>query len=216
MPTPATVKCSRIQKGAALVVSMVMLLVITVIGVAVMSGSHLEWLMANNTHLQTDAYRNAEIALAKGLSPGSIPNPPTPDPATTPFTMAVSPLTPQTLADISKWSDGTITTTVSVPTPTGSGAYVMQYLGCSEYIYSPPSTYLQWTSTGGGPCNSSTNIIAYTFRVWALGTDGKGATRLLQTTRTLIDNQPAYSSLPSVLPSGLLPALDNRVELPSS
>ena len=133
------IKNSDIQKGAALVVSMVMLLVITVIGVAVMGGSHLEWLMANNTHLQTDAYRNAEIALSKGLSTSSIPNPPTANPATTPFTMAISTITPQTLADISKWIDGTITTAVTVPTPTGSSAYVMQYLGCSEYIYSPPS-----------------------------------------------------------------------------
>ncbi|MEJ2567222.1 MAG: PilX N-terminal domain-containing pilus assembly protein [Gammaproteobacteria bacterium] len=208
MPVPATVTYSRTQTGAALVVSMVMLLVITVIGVAVMSGSHLEWLMANNTHLQTDAYRNAEIALAQGLS--NIVNPPTSLPT-------VSTLTPQELVDVTKWSDGTITST-PVLTTTGTSAYVTQYLGCGEYGTPSPLTFKNNDCTD---LPSTSYVYEYVYRVWALGTDGKGATRLLQATRTLINNQLPVAGLPG--PGGhpppgpgQLPYFDSRVELPSS
>jgi hypothetical protein len=196
------------QKGAALVVSMVMLLVITVIGIAVMGGSRLELLMANNSHLQTDAQRNAEIALAAGLDPPSINNPPTLFP---PPPSSISTLSPQDLADVTKWSDGTITGT-PVTTATGSAAYVVEYLGCSKYNPTIPLSFLD--NVCGG--SSTSFIFALTYRVWALGTDGKGAARILKSTRTLINNQviPTYSGLPGIKAPGEFPPFDNRVELP--
>jgi hypothetical protein len=218
MHTRLTVLYHPAQRGAALVVSMVMLLVITVIGIAVMGGSRLEWLMANNSHFQTDAYRNAEIALVQGLA--TIGNPPT----LLPYISAPStPSPPQDLADITKWNDGTVVSVPVTPTPpTGSGAYVKEYLGCSEYINPAPSPpyYLQFVPiTAPGNCTGSTNIIAYTYRVWALGTDGKGAARILQATRSLIYNNgaPVQASQPTWLQYATpLPSLDNRVEFPSS
>jgi len=218
MLTRPIVHPSTAQRGAALVVSMVMLLVITVIGVAVMGGSRLEWLMANNSHLQTDAYRNAEIALVQGLA--TIGNPPTPNPYPS------APLItwpPQDLADVTKWNDGTVVSIPVAPTPpTGSGAYVKEYLGCSEYINSsplPPYHLQSVTIATPGNCPGSSNIIAYTYRIWALGTDGKGAARILQATRTLIYNNgvPAPTSQPGwAIGASPFPFLENRMELPSS
>jgi len=217
MQTRLTVLYHSAQKGAALVVSMVMLLVITVIGVAVMGGSRLEWLMANNSHLQTDAYRNAEIALAAGLSTTSISNPP----MVFPPAPVGSPMNPQLLADVTMWSNGSFTS-ISVPTPTGSAAYVVEYIGCSEYLYTPPTppappppvTYANDTCTD----STASHVFAYTYRVWALGTDGMGAARILQTTHTLINNQVPVASLPGWIPGppARLPSLDNRAALPSS
>lgn len=200
-------KFSPLQNGAALVVSLVMLLVITVIGIAVMGGSRLEWLMTNNSHLQTDAYRNAEIALVTGLN--SIVNPPLNAPLPPPI--PVSTLSPQDLADVAKWNDGTIVG-IPVATATGSASYVREYLGCDEYATPAP---LHWVNTN---CDDSplSHVLVHTYRVWALGTDGKGAARLLQSTRVLIYNQTPFGGLPGILPSGRLPALNNRVELPSS
>ena len=206
-----TIDLLSAQRGAALVVSMVMLLVITVIGIAVMGGSRLELLMANNSHLQTDAYRNAEIALAAGLDPTtSIINPPSPLPIAT---TAANPLLPKDLADVAKWSDGTIVG-IPVATTTGSAAYVMQYLGCSQYTTNgtPYVAFVPNTCSG----SSATNVIAYIYRVWALGTDGKGAARILQSTRVLINTQAPVGTLTSGGPPAALPILDNRVELPSS
>ena len=195
------------QKGAALVISMVMLLVITVIGIAVMGGSRLEWLMANNSHVQTDAYRNAEIALDVGLN--SITNPPT---SLYPPISSGPTFPPQNLADVTKWSDGTVTGT-PVATASGSAAYVMEYLGCSQYDATTPQlTFANSTCIG----NPATNIFAYVYQVWALGTDGKGAARILLSTRTLINNQvsPPFGGLPAWTPGPTpLPTLNNRVEL---
>ena len=207
-----TVHFPSAQKGAALVVSMVMLLVITVIGVAVMGGSRLEWLMANNSHLQTDAYRNAEIALNAGLSsmtnpPVSLPSPPSP----------VITLPLQDLIDVNRWSDGTIAS-IPVATPTGSAAYFVEYLGCGEY--QPIAAHLSFINNNCTDLPATAFVFAYVYRVWALGTDGKGAARILQTTHTLINNQAPVAGLPNWTPGmpapNPLPPLNNRAELPSS
>ena len=202
------------QRGAALVVSMVMLLVITVIGVAVMGGSHLEWLMANNSHLQTDAYRNAEIALAAGLGPGSISNPPTTFPPTSP---APSSNPRQLFTDVANWSNGSISSTL-VPTTTGSAAYALEYIGCSRYAPPVPLTFQGNNCSVQGQVGSY--IFVYTYRVWALGADGKGAARILEATRSLIYNQGVPSPVGghNWPPGGTipLPSLDNQAETPSS
>lgn len=51
------------QRGAALVVSMMMLVAITLIGVAVMGNSRLEWLMASNSNAQTSIVAKVQTAL---------------------------------------------------------------------------------------------------------------------------------------------------------
>jgi len=56
-------RSSARQQGVALIISMILLLVITLIGVAVMGGSRLEWLMANNSHFQSDAAMRADATL---------------------------------------------------------------------------------------------------------------------------------------------------------
>ena len=192
MNIPLTSKSGAFQDGAALVVSLVMLLVITAIGVAVMGGSRLEWLMTNNSHLETDAFRNAEIALKTGL--GTIANPPTtlPSPPTDP----ISTLDPQDLADVTKWNDGTITG-IPVATGSGSAAYVREYLGGSEYNAITP---LQFVNNNCNGLPTTSYVYAYVYRVWALGTNGKGAARLIQTTRSLINNQAPVAGLPLWIP----------------
>lgn len=141
-----------------------MLLVVTAIGVAVMGGSRLELLMSNNSYFQTDAYRNAEIALKVGLT--NLP--------TTPNTLTPDPNI------LSNWLSNSFTTT-SVTTPTGTGKYAVEYLGHEVYTKSPLA-YLDATSS----CiTGSANFCLDIYRVWALGTDGKGATRLLQDTHTV-------------------------------
>jgi type IV pilus assembly protein PilX len=52
------------QAGAALVVSLVMLVILTLLGVAAMNGSVIELMMGTNTQLQTRVLANAERALA--------------------------------------------------------------------------------------------------------------------------------------------------------
>src|SRR3569623_1602824 len=58
-----TMRSSVRQQGVALIISMILLLVITLIGVAVMGGSRLEWLMANKSHFQSDAAMRADATL---------------------------------------------------------------------------------------------------------------------------------------------------------
>jgi PilX N-terminal len=154
------------QTGAALIVSMIMLLVVTAIGVAVMGGSHLELLMSNNSYFQTDAYRNAEIALNQGLNnlPSTL-NTLSPDPNV-----------------ISNWNSGTLGTPVT--TPTGTGRYAVKYLSLDLYdklslSYMGPSTLC---AVGPG----SSNFCVKVYQVWGYGTDGKGATRLIHETYSVV------------------------------
>jgi len=187
------------QRGAALIVSLVMLVVITMIGVIAMSGSHLEWLMTNNSQFQSGAYRNATVALWGGLPtiPAAAPNPPPP----------TSTLSPSDLTDATKWSDGTL-----APIPITTAActvtceYIVEYLGCNVFTYSPPSLLVPTTDV----CNSNpSDVSIHTYRVWAYGSDGKGAARILQATVRRSYN-PAATAPASMIP----PLANNWVEIP--
>ena len=59
------VRKAKIQRGAALIVSLLILTVMTLIGVTAMSQSGLETLMAGNLQLQTSAMAGAENALSQ-------------------------------------------------------------------------------------------------------------------------------------------------------
>ena len=151
---------------------MIMLLVVTAIGVAVMGGSHLELLMSNNSYFQTDAYRNAEIALKQGLN--NLP--------TTFNTLSPDP------NDITTWDSGTFGT--SVTTPTGNGRYAIEYIGRDIYSKFP---LFYFSSSTTCPISDSAYFCVDMYRVWGFGTDGKGATRLLQETYTV----SSYGAIPS-------------------
>lgn len=165
------------QRGAALIISMIMLLVITVIGVSVMGGSRLEWLMASNTHFQSNAYMNAEAALNAGLAtlPSAMPSPPA--------TLWTPPALPVDATDVNNWNTGSVGAT----TTTATGEYIVEYLGCSEYAN--PSLL---PPTFSGACGTPSTIQIHTYRVWARGTDSKGASRILSAIHTLVDNQSGF------------------------
>ena len=158
---------------------MIMLLVVTAIGVAVMGGSHLELLMSNNSYFQTDAYRNAEIALKQGLN--NLP-------------ATINTLGPPDPNDISTWNSGTFGTPVT--TPTGTGRYAVEYI--SSDMYNPfPLLYGYPTSSCAGGSTGMLICVAI-YRVWGFGTDGKGATRLLQETYSASNALPSWRSITEI------------------
>jgi type IV pilus assembly protein PilX len=59
------------QRGAALVVGLVMLLVLTVLGVSGMNTATLELVMANNTQAQQTAFQAAETAIDLSIGNGT-------------------------------------------------------------------------------------------------------------------------------------------------
>jgi len=187
------------QRGAALIVSMVMLLVITVIGIAVMGGSRLELLMANNSQFQSDAFRNSEIAMQAGIAsiPAPLPTAATPIDTLPPGKIATNP------AD---WTSFTSTPAALPAGATGTGNYVVEYLGCSEYKYTPPTVTHKQNSCLDDPLSY---VFEFTYRVWSLGTDANGATRILQEVRTITKNTTGDTTLwPETM------VLDTRVEIP--
>ena len=156
------------QRGAALIVSMVLLVAITLIGVFVMSGSHLEWLMASNSRFQTDAEMRAEAALADGEKDikTNIPNPltfgwPTPDAY---YATADIPSDPR---DISNWVAGSFTTNNASTVP--PAVYFIEYLGCT-------------VTAGTTGCQTVGTTSIQTYRIWAYASDSKGAARIAQLT----------------------------------
>lgn len=173
---------SRTQGGAALIVSLVMLVAITLVGVFVMSSSHLEWLMTNNSNFQTSAYMQAEtnlqvaentlrttyfspavlISYSWGTSDQFFNDDPvaiTPDPLPT---GAASP------DQVANWNNGAFNT---------FNTFVADYIGIT---------------TGTPP--------VYTFRVWAYASDGKGAARIVKST---------YMAVPTPAPATFFPCIPN-------
>ena len=59
---PGYIKASRRQRGAALFMSLIFLLILTILGVFGMNISRMENLMAGNAQFQTSALNNAERA----------------------------------------------------------------------------------------------------------------------------------------------------------
>lgn len=61
---PGYIKASRRQRGAALFMSLIFLLILTILGVFGMNISRMENLMAGNAQFQTSALNNAELAIS--------------------------------------------------------------------------------------------------------------------------------------------------------
>ena len=62
---------NRHQQGAALVVGLVLLLVLTILGVSGMNTATLEWTMATNDQFSENAFQAAETGIDRALSGGN-------------------------------------------------------------------------------------------------------------------------------------------------
>ena len=168
-----------------------MLLAITLIGVFVMSSSHLEWLMSNNSRFQTDAGMRAEAALREGEY--AIEHPPTPWGSSNGLYNSATLIGTMDPRNVSNWSN---LATLIAPPPI-SAQYIVENLSQSCLVYTPPSSYTLDTSCPLGSFTMST------YRVWALATDSKGAARIAQSTYRKIDNpNPALIIGSITIPSG--------------
>jgi hypothetical protein len=65
---PGYIKASQQQRGAALFMALIFLLILTILGVFGMNISRMENLMAGNAQFQTSALNNAELAVATARS----------------------------------------------------------------------------------------------------------------------------------------------------
>ena len=205
-PAPTSTQNPPRQRGAALIVSLMMLVAITLIGVAVMSNSRLEWLMATNNALQTSTYPQAEAALiaaenqirtnicAGGPTPPTNCNPanfnwaandafysqpaapPAPDPG---VAVVADPFPAGANSDprnINNWG---------AFNSNGVGAtsrYVVLYLGC-DFVPNPANPPGPATTCGGANTTS-----AFTFQIWVSTQDAKGVAHLVQATYVLMTN----------------------------
>lgn len=184
-------RSSPSQRGVALIVSMVLLVVITLIGVTVMSGSRLEWLMVNNSFTQSDALTRAEAALRDGEARAVALG----DPAvfsgwatadelfSVADPLAFNPRTPTNWSGSSPAIANAADATTIKPSK-----YIVEYMGCSV--------------VGGGNCLlvCPTATCVDTYRIWAYSSDenDKGSTRIVQSTfiRTVISGgAPTFSRI---------------------
>jgi len=178
------------ERGVALVVSMVMLVAITIIGVFVMNSSHLEWLMSNNSRFQTDAEMRAEAALRDGEK--TIENPPSPWDSTNGLYNSATLTGTMDPRKVSSWANlNTLNATTLAP-----AQYVVESLGASCLGSSSSSNPLGPISCGSQP--GWTYLKIDTYRVWALATDGKGAARITQSIYWKIDNPHAALTIGSI------------------
>jgi type IV pilus assembly protein PilX len=173
---------SNRQLGAALIVSMVLLVAITLLGVFVMSGSRLEWLMASNSRFQRDAEMRAEAALPEGEETIKNLSPSITWDSTPGFYNSPTLVNSKDPRKVSNWSNlSTINTTAITP-----AQYIVEKLDQSCLDKSSPGDIIVCSSPPG-----SIYLRIYTYRVWALALDGKGTARITQSTYRRIDNPNA-------------------------
>src|SRR3569833_791110 len=177
-----TMRSSVRQQGVALIISMILLLVITLIGVAVMGGSRLEWLMANNSHFQSDAAMRADAtlrvaeskiiyALYNGPWAGEFYDDSSPAP-THPL-----PYDPSVPANWSLLTKATANTDINAPAGTVF-VFLFVRLGCTDAT--PP------------PCGF---LVGQLFRVWSRSTDSKGTTRISVSVVLQLGGPPSSATL---------------------
>lgn len=204
---PVPPQTSRAQRGVALVVSMMMLVAITLIGVAVMNSSRLEWLMAANSAFQTSAYTQAEAALRAGEraiiqntcdAVGGTPTGQQASPdsnncrpvnfswqfADQFYNTSIDPTTvPDSLPAgtnlraANTWANG-------FGTPAAGGRYAVIYRGCSlndPLGTTPPNLC-------ANPPIGNQVMSLFTYEVWAYSSDAKGAARIVQSTYVMLVN----------------------------
>jgi len=160
---------------------MVMLVAITLIGVFVMSGSHLEWLMSSNSRFQTDAEMRAEAAIQEGENDAATITDPNSYLWSDEKYITPLPYDPRNTANWTKF--------ITKPATTISPAvYLVEYMGCND-------------QSGGGGCNPCPldTPCFYIYRIWAHAADSRGASRIVQSTSMIkiIHYSPSGHGTPS-------------------
>lgn len=179
----------RQQYGVALIVSLVMLVVITLIGLAVMGGSRLELLMTNNTRYQTDVAIRAEAALRDGeIVVAAIADP---DATPLPLGFAVTPL-PADPRNPSNWN-GTLPVNATTLTPVSTtNRYVVEYMGCRHSSSTLPN--FACGTPRATTCIDPNRPCIDTYRVWGYATDNSGSTRIAHS--VFVRQQPGPPGMP--------------------
>lgn len=153
------------QQGAALIMSLVILMVLTILGIASMNTSNLQLLMTNNAQYQTVALSQAELTVrvAETLLDKVIAGTET-IPANGYYNVTPGNDTPIDLSDFT-WD---ATTSVEAA---GNSNYIIEYTG--NKILPPES--MAWRQMQGIDGDS-----VYVFRITARSPAGRGAMRYVQ------------------------------------
>lgn len=153
------------QQGMALVMSLVILLVLTLLGVAAMNTSSLQILMTGNSQYQTSALNTAEdtIRTAEDLVAGLVGVPGATYPATGYYNIP-GPDDPVDLNNFD-WNDNTKVTTV------GSSKYIIEFTGTQE-LNSASKAWRQDQGIVGDDVS--------VFRITARSPSSRGAMRYVQ------------------------------------
>lgn len=176
MRHPPLASFRHAHRGAALIVSMMMLIAITLVGVAVMGNSRLEWLIASNSNLKDSVLTRAQQGLIAGEVQLRTQLNPTPANAfpwagNDPFYDGAASLPagadPRVVAD---WLDGSFTSgTTDLHTSKTQNRYIVIYQGC--------------TNVPGATGGCGTTSYTETYEVWSLATDAEDtAARIVRST----------------------------------
>lgn len=192
MKTIHPITYPRTERGAALVVSMMMLIAITLVGMAAMGNSRLEWLMASNTNFQTSTLARAERTLAntaenqlvnlvctnifplRNCNARNFPNWATVDAFFNNVNGDALPINTN-LGDVSAWN-GLPSNNALDSSGAVIGRYVIVYRGC---VYTPPNV---GTGPNCGQLPIDMTPFTDTYEIWALSTDEKGTARIVRST----------------------------------
>lgn len=152
------------QQGVALIVSLVMLVAITLIGVFAMSNSRLEWLMTNNSAFESDARLRAQAAAEDGIWWAVYSD-----------KHHVSPTPPADPRIAANWGSLSPLGSASSITAPGDNNYFAELLGC----------YDEQSGTTCDPpisCKNDHDKCLFTYQVWARASDERGAIRIMRAT----------------------------------
>lgn len=149
---------ARRPAGAALVIGLLLLAVITVLAISVISTATLEWQMAGNEQYQEQAFRAAEAGIEQAIAAAD-------------FTTDLAAITgryaaPTSTAPIPQRGTGTPIAGCSDPPDAASGP--CEYFLRFDYATGP-------TAVPGGEPTLPTGLRAYHFVVDSFGVAGRGA-----------------------------------------
>lgn len=164
------------QRGAALIMSLVILVILTLLGVASMNTANLQTLMTGNAQYQTVALNTAERAIreAEVLVDGIVAG--TPAPAKTDGYHNVAGGDPEVDLANFTWPDNE---TADADASLGDSKYIIEYSGSKSL---PPTTFKY---INGKPIAGDQ---VYVFRITARTIATRGAVRLVQSIYVTLDS----------------------------
>lgn len=162
-PAPATTPfrrgtTARRPAGAALVIGLLLLAVITVLAISVVSTASLELQMTGNEQYQELAFRAAEAGIEQAIAAGDF--------TTDPAAIAAQYVAPTSTAPSPQ--RGTGTPIAGCPDPADAAAGPCEYFLRFDHATGP-------TVIPGGEPTMSTGLLAYHFVVDSFGVAGRGA-----------------------------------------